>query len=670
MPRARTARPFVASGTASALGAVLLLSACQSEPPGPQGAAEETAAALASGDLAGAAFLEVSGEEATEARDLAFEGLGETPVTVEVASVSEPEGEPATATADLTWTWDLPGEGEDLVRDVSVTLRLDEEAEVWQPVWSPEVLGVAQGAELRLRETPPERADLVDRAGEPLATLRDVTRVGIDKTRVEGAEQEESALALADLVGLDPDAYATSVAGAGDEAFVEAITYRDTDETGQEVIADLAEIPGAAGIPDSRVLGPSRTFAQPWLGSVGEATQELIEAQPELYEAGDLVGLGGLQAALDADLRGTPGLEVTEVVGEESTVVLEREPEAAEPIALTLDTGVQQLAEDTLADVEPASALVALDTGTGDVLALANGPGSAGLDTAGAGQYAPGSTFKIVTALALLRAGYDPDTTVSCPETLTVDGFAFENVPGYPASSLGEIPLLTAIASSCNTAMVGALDDVPMDVLAQAATDLGLGGEWHLPVSAFSGRVPDEAAGPTEHAVALLGQGPVLASPLAMAVVAATVDRGETVTPRILLEDADGDAAPGGEDGDGADATAAPPGGDAAVWTATSDPDAPEPAGLTDTEREQLNELLRAVVTDGSADVLADNPGGPVIAKTGTAEYGEEAPPRTHAWMVAVQDGVAVAVFVEDGTRGSEVAGPLVDDFLTALADR
>src|SRR5690606_9792638 len=187
---------------------------------------------------------------------------------------------------------------------------------------------------------------------------------------------------------------------------------------------------------------------------------------------------------------------------------------------------------------------------------------------------------------------------------------------------------------SCNTALIAERDRVPMDALAQAAADLGLGATWGMPVTAFSGSVPDEAVSDTEHAANLIGQGRVLASPTAMAAAAATIARREIVIPRVLTEE--------------------PP---------------PEvSSGLTPEEAGGLRQLMRAVVTDGAASMLADNPGGPVMAKTGTAEYGTESPPRTHAWMIAIQDELAVAVFVEDGRRGSEVAGPLVDRFLTLAA--
>ncbi len=77
--------------------------------------------------------------------------------------------------------------------------------------------------------------------------------------------------------------------------------------------------------------------------------------------------------------------------------------------------------------------------------------------------------------------------------------------------------------------------------------------------------------------------------------------------------------------------------------------------------------MMRAVVERGSGSVLADVPGGPVIAKTGTAEFGDKPPLPTHAWMVAGRDDLAVAVFVERGESGSGTAGPILEKFLRAV---
>ena len=75
---------------------------------------------------------------------------------------------------------------------------------------------------------------------------------------------------------------------------------------------------------------------------------------------------------------------------------------------------------------------------------------------------------------------------------------------------------------------------------------------------------------------------------------------------------------------------------------------------------------MRGVVTRGSGSFLASVPGPPVLAKTGTAEFGAKAPLQTHAWMIAVHGDLAVAVFVDVGASGSGTAGPVLERFLRA----
>ena len=77
---------------------------------------------------------------------------------------------------------------------------------------------------------------------------------------------------------------------------------------------------------------------------------------------------------------------------------------------------------------------------------------------------------------------------------------------------------------------------------------------------------------------------------------------------------------------------------------------------------------MRAVVTEGGAGLLADVPGEPVMAKTGTAQYETDGQTLQHTWMIAIQGDLALAVLVTDGESGASTAGPLVRAFLTQIA--
>src|SRR5690606_36413218 len=97
------------------------------------------------------------------------------------------------------------------------------------------------------------------------------------------------------------------------------------------------------------------------------------------------------------------------------------------------------------------------------------------------------------------------------------------------------VTLREAVAQSCNTAFVDQHDDLDDDALTKAAAALGLGVDHDLGFPAYFGQVP-APDGATEKAAALIGQGKVLASPMAMAAVAASVSSGRTVLPRLLAE--------------------------------------------------------------------------------------------------------------------------------------
>lgn len=618
---------------AAAIGVILAftLASCASTPDA-QPAADALAAALTSRDFNEIPLRGATPRDATLALGEITEPTGESTWSVSVQSVDEvPDSEGERREVTFEVTWDLEHTGEPWTYTTTARLELVEEE--WQVDWSPALLhpDLIDGDQLALRRQNAPRADVLAGDGLPLVTERPVLRLGIDKTMVEPADQPASAEALADLVGVDPERFADRVAGSGERAFVEAITLREEDA--EDMLDRVADITGARALEDTMPLAPTREFARPILGTLGEATAEIIEESDGRVQQGDVVGLSGLQRAYDEMLAGTPGVRVDiEPTQGDATTVYERAPVPGEPVTTTLDVDLQIEAERVLAEVEPASALVAIEPSTGHVLAAASGPGSGGYSTATLGQYAPGSTFKIASALALLRAGHRPDETVDCPDTITVDGRRFGNYSDYPSSELGEITVGTAFARSCNTAFIGLHDSVPQADLAAAAAALGIGIEADLGVPAFLGQVPTEAEG-TEHAASMIGQGRVLASPLAMAAAAASVAAGHTVIPAIVVQDPEQ-----------SDST------------------------LTADEAQELSALMRATVESGTGDFLQDVPGEAIGAKTGTAEYGSGNPPDTHGWMIAIQGDLAVAVFVEDAESGSATAGPLLEEFLRSAA--
>ena len=641
------------------------LVACDDGRSGAEAAAQQFATAVSGLDVAGVAF---DGKDAAAANDQlrgVFKALDPQKPKVEAGAVTL-DGDNASAPLNYTWKF---GEAE---WKYTVPANFKKSGDKWLTVWNPATLapGLADSEILAKGSQSPPRADILGAGDVPLVTYRPVVKVGIDKPQLGAADPADSATRLASLVGVDPAGYVQQVQASGAEAFVSAITLR---EEGRTITNEqIAAIPGARAIPASVPLAPSRTFARAVLGTVGEATAEQIEASEGALAAGDVTGIGGLQQQYDEQLRGTDAVviraqradltreQIQSAATDPRRVLFEVAPEPGTPLKTTIDPALQALAETTLEDVGPASAIVALRPSSGAVLAVASGPGSNGYNTAMLGQYAPGSIFKMVDSLAMFRNGLTPDSKVECTPTLTVDGRTFKNADGYPEGSLGSVSLRDAFAHSCNTAFIAARDTVSQGQLEAAALAMGIAVEApSLGADAFLGSVPGEAAG-TEHAASMIGQGKVLLSPLAAAMMAGSVAKGAPVSPQLVLNPDGGAAAAGTTSGStapaaqpSASATAEPPS------TASGEP-------ITAAEATALGDMMRAVVTSGHAGFLASVPGAPVGAKTGTAEYGKESPPKTHAWIVAVHGDLAVAVFVEDGGLGATTSGPLLKEFLTA----
>ena len=595
--------------------------------PDPDDTATALAAALGTGDFSEVTFTDGSAEEVAKEYAAVVDGMGDVEPSVSASTMQVGDS----ATAELTWTWPLAARSWSYTTETELT----EADGTWQVTWDRSLVepSLRQQEVLDATTIDARRGEIVGAGRRGLVIARPVLRFGIDKTLVPRARAGESARQLAQLVGIDPAPYVKAVEAAGDAAFVEAIVYRREDVPHTAEVGYRA-IDGARAIPDEIPLAPSREFAAPILGSVGEVTAEMVEKDPERYQVGDRAGLSGLEARYDDQLQGTDGVAVTADGPKDRERELFRiEPTAGKPLRITLDERLQTIAEAELADVGPASALVAIRPSTGAIVAAANGPGNDGYNMATYGRFAPGSTFKSVSSLALLRAGLTPSSPVPCTSSIVVDGKRFENYDDYPSSALGTVPLRTAIANSCNTAVISQRGRLHGDDLASAAATLGLGVDHDLGFPAYFGSV-EPPTSQTEAAADLIGQGTVLASPMAMATVIASVQAGYTVVPRLI---------------DSVD---------------VSVPDGVQP--LTKPEDAQLRELLRAVVTSGSGVGLLDVPGPPVIAKTGTAEFDHGGRVLTHAWMIAAQGDLAVAVFVDVGSSGSGTAGPVLEAFLRA----
>ncbi|HWK93678.1 MAG TPA: penicillin-binding transpeptidase domain-containing protein [Luteimicrobium sp.] len=657
------------------------LAGCTHKPDdGPlEDAAAQLASSLAGGSLDGVALTGASPADATAERKDVFAAVPVRP-TVTVKKVARVKDHDDQATATLAWTWpvaaghpwsytttvhlDAGAKGATSTATGTATTTPSAGDAAWSVRWDPTVLlpGLAENQHVTFSRVRPQRAAIVDGSGKAIVKDRAVHVIGVDKTRTDATRWESSARSLAKALDLDADAYAKQVAAAGPQAFVEAIALRASDPTD---VSKLTAIPGVVALAQKMPLAPTHDWARPLLGTVGDATAEIVKDSDGRVQAGDQTGISGLQKQYDAQLAGRAGIAIRLVddgdgglssgsdsngSSDEGLELFSVEAVAGTPVRLTLDSALQTDAEKILADQKVAAAIVAVST-SGKVLAAASATAGGGLSTATTGRFAPGSTMKVASSLALLREGAKATTSVPCTPSLTVDGRRFTNDADYPPGRLGDIPLKTAFANSCNTAFISQATKVDQEELHDAAADLGIGVPSALGVPAFFGSVPTTGGGATDHAASMIGQGRVEASPLTMATVAATVAAGHRVSP-VLVEPTKATAA------DAATPTAS-------ATDATTPSPTPAPSKLTAAEASTLHGFMRAVVTEGTGTILSSLPGD-VAAKTGTAQFGDGG--KAHAWMIATDGDVGVAVFVDEGEYGATTAGPLLKEFLQDLA--
>lgn len=497
----------------------------------------------------------------------------------------------------------------------------------WLVHWSPAAVvpGMRAGDRLvEVRRLPP-RASILDRLGRPLFVPTPVVTVGVVPKLLE--QRARTLRVLDSAAGLDPARVKRLIAAATRDQFVPLITLRRGDY--ERIRARVHPLPGVHFQTGSLPLAPTRSFARPLLGYVGAATADALTNAGPLFTAGDELGLAGLQRAYQRRLAGTPTgrLVLEDDHGRQLETLFRVRGHPGRPLQLTLDKRLQAAAETALDRTTRPAALVAVQATTGDLLAVANRPADS-FDRALTGLYPPGSAFKIVTATALLGHGITPSTTVPCPPSLVVDGKTFTN---FEHEALAAPPFATDFARSCNTAFISLAGRISSKALTATARQFGIGLPLRLPVPAAGGQTP-LTADPVEHAADMIGQGRVLASPLAMALAAATAATGRWHPPRLLAN------APGP--------------------AAVQQPAAPPAAALG-----SLRRLMRLVVTQGTG-TAADLPGAPVYGKTGTAEFGNGNPPPTHAWFIGYRNNIAFAVIIENGGIGGQTAAPIAANFL------
>ncbi|MCO1654408.1 penicillin-binding protein [Pseudonocardia sp. S2-4] len=572
---------------------------------GPEEALTDFLAAWSAGDDAGAAALTDNPQAATEVLAAARSSLRPAGIVATAGQVREAT-ERATASVDVRW--DLgSGRTWSYLNELELVATPDAERG-WAVRWAPTVVHpqLATGQRLAVRTEEPQQAPVVDRAGVPLLEPTAVVSVLLDRLAAGDLPSVTAALAAA-LSPLDSGITATSItegaARTPDGQSYTVAVLRERDYLG--VKNAIHDLPGLRFATGERMLAPDAGFAR----------QVLPAVRTEMAE----------------QLDGTPGWSVlvTDAAGTAIDTLAEGEPEPGATVGVSLDRAVQTAAEDAVEPVAQQAMIVAVAPSTGEVLAVAqNGPADVEGALALTGRYPPGSTFKIITADAgLAGAGLAPQTPVACPGSAVIGGRPLPNKGGF---DLGTVPLRTAFAKSCNTTFGRLGADLPADALPAAALRFGIGADFVVPgVKTITGSVPP-SDDPVQRAEDGIGQGEVLASPLGMALVAATVAHGSPVVPELVR---------------------------GRPTEVTKPADQPDPARL-----DQVRDMMRAVVTEGTATQLA--PLGEVYGKTGTAEFTGAG--QAHGWFVGYRGDLAFAVLVVDGGSAT-VAVDTAVRFLSAL---
>lgn len=546
---------------------------------------------------------------------------------VAITRVDTSEGAGDRAVAQATVTWNL-GPGQTWTYPTSIPLA--RQGDTWLVGWTPAVVhpSLGTGELLEATRTVGARGRILGPDGSVLVGPSGQVIVGIRKARA--TDLATTAREVASLTNVDLAELEAKLAAAGPNDFVEVTTL---ERAAYDRIRDrIQPLPGTVFQVDEGERAVPTGFAKGVLGSTGPATEEIAADSNGSIRVGEETGLSGIARTQNATLSGTAGIAVVAGPPEGPKRTLKAFPGTdGRDVTVTLDLRIQGAADDAVAATGQPSALVAIRISTGDVVAVANGPsGSGGYNRAFIGRYAPGSVFKIASTWSLLDHGLTPDTVVDCPATLTV-GKTFKNAGGF---SLGAVPFRTDFARSCNTAFVSMAKQITPQQLADAAATLGYR-PHDLGAPMFQSSVPVDGDA-TEHAAQMIGQGRVEGNVLSVALMSASIASGTSVQPRLIV-----------------------------------DPDAPDPVVGEPLPADRvaiLRDLMRAVVTEGTGEALASVPGDPVHAKTGTAEFGTESPPETHAWITGFQGDIAFAVVVEGGGGGGSVAGPIAADFLRRLA--
>lgn len=543
---------------------------------------------------------------------------------------------------------------------------------------------------IRIRRVPAPRGLVFDRNHQPLVDTRpsfDAMIVPEDSDNLSATIEK-----LERYTGSDHVADKISDADEEGRPPYDPVTVAERLNWQQVVALEThqLELPGV-----SLEITPKRHYlygqlAAHLLGYVGEVTKnDLIEKAD--YHMGDEIGKFGLERGFEGFLRGGAGGQEVEVdaVGRRLRVLKEIPDTPGESVVMTIDLNLQQAAEQAMAGKN--GAFVAIDPNNGDVLAMVSHPAfdpdifGGGVKASAwrelttdpnhplqnrviQGIYPPGSTFKIVDAVAGLQEGtLNPATAYNCPGGMWFGGREYHC---WRHQGHGTIELHDAIVRSCDVYFYNVGQKLGIDRIAKWANALGLGvksgieldheNPGTIPSSAWKQKRFHERWYPAETLSVAIGQGYVATTPLQMAQVAAQIASGGIrYRPQFVkyIEGLDG-------------------------GIAKSFPPVVENRIAMDPESLELIKDSMADVVNGAGGTAhkAHLDDVTVCGKTGTAQVvGGDAPVgesegddntpdqfKDHAWFIAFapkeHPKIAAACIIEHGGHGGSASAPIIHD--------
>jgi penicillin-binding protein 2 len=599
---------------------------------------------------------------------------------------------------------------------VAVSLFAALLARLWylQVIGAPQAQAAAQSNGVRIVTTPAARGRILDRNGTIIVDNKMSEVVTISRNT---AKKEPDVMArLAALFGLSQDAIQRKVNDVRYSPYVPVPVA--VDVTPLQVIYIKEHQPDFAGVDVASMAErtyPNGNMAANVIGYVGQITDRELASRKRLgYQQGEQMGQTGVEAAYEDALRGQPGVTKLQVDsrGRVLGTLASQPPVQGRDVWLSIDLRIQKLAEDSLTQglaaarlttdntagpgkgaflKATAGAATVMDPNDGSILALASNPTYAPADFVNGissakfagysndpnnplsdrtiqGLYAPGSTFKLVTAIAGLQAGIvSPNVYFNDKGYLQVGKTRFKNDNGQ---IFGEVNLQRAITVSSDAYFynIGATfwnnnHQYGPDGLQNVARQLGFGAQTGIPLpDEAAGRIPDKALRAQEHAQnpkafpeggwftgdnvnTSIGQGEVAVTPLQLAnAYAAFANGGSVWQPRIAIKITD----------------------QAGGVIRILQPQLAHKVDLAPQVRDPILAGLQGVTADSAGTAHAAFAGFPlgqfpVAGKTGTAQVtGKQATSVFVAFAPANSPRYVVDSFIEQGGYGASASAPVV----------